>query len=150
VTKRLPRIDARRHLSLSDLLALRGCTADQLERRFGSMEQVRLIYAAHREKIDLRPERAGYRSACWWIFTAPPDLWPIYTANDPAGHAEQDAHRLRRILWLAETGELSGGERREIIAQAKRDIDPPNPAWPPSPETRESARQLLEALEDAP
>jgi hypothetical protein len=152
VTKRLPRRDSKRHLTLQDMLILRGGSPPQIEARFGDMGDLIALYQAHPE-ID-RFGHPGIRSACWWIVNIDPKDWPT---DDPDAtidgrecfwRSQDPAEEARQIIWLHERGELRNWERQSIIETAKRDVGPPpNEFFPPSPETQEAARRLLEVLD---
>jgi hypothetical protein len=162
VTKRLPRRDVKRRLTLQETMALRGYLDEgALERVFGSLDQAQALYEAHEEEIDGHI-RAGHRSAAWWAFRsgAPAELrrrfpqqsegsavseeeaeWPF----DRSFAEEYDLHR-RQVVWLQEHGHLAEWERREVVAQARWNLDPPNPMSGPGPAQQKVARQLLADL----
>jgi hypothetical protein len=150
VTKRLPRRDAKRRLSLQEMLVLRGNAAGSL-RLFGDKARLRSVYEAHREEID-RFGHPGIRSAAWWLLEsgAPTELVerPSSVGVDPTDAIkDREEIRARRLLWLHENGHLEEWEREDIIAWAKRDLHPPNEFWGPSPEQQATARRILKALE---
>lgn len=130
MTKRLPRRDARRQLSMDEMFALMGEDRDEIVKTFGSEALARVLYETHRDEIN-RSGHPGRRSGAWWLWDsgaskeALKELLPPRAAYEVSrGSIEEhlsaeDVDDARRILWLHENGHLEEWERKAILEEVR-------------------------------
>lgn len=93
MTKKLPRRDARRRLSLQELYAIQS-GEERMVATFGSLATAREIYDHHRHEF-LR-EGWGRRPDSWWRFEGPPELWTQETWEASQGPELKERQEARR------------------------------------------------------